>query len=50
MHDHCKHHHTRFRVYQKRLNLSEPEFIYIAALMFWSVGESFLVEVSRLHQ
>ncbi|GMR46382.1 hypothetical protein PMAYCL1PPCAC_16577 [Pristionchus mayeri] len=39
MHQFCKEHHGRFKGFMKRLKMSEPEFLYITALMFWTLED-----------
>ncbi|KAF8370317.1 hypothetical protein PRIPAC_76746 [Pristionchus pacificus] len=36
MHNHCKTHHTNFRTFMRRLKLTETEFLYLSALLFWT--------------
>lgn len=38
MHNHCKTHHTNFRTFMRRLKLTETEFLYLSALLFWTTG------------
>ncbi|GMR46381.1 hypothetical protein PMAYCL1PPCAC_16576, partial [Pristionchus mayeri] len=44
MHNFCKGNHGRFRACMSRLKMSEPEFLYLTALFFWSTENQELPE------